>query len=295
MPKAKKQFDGRGSEADCSCSPLFEKYFEEERAFLKDLLFNSVKINNLNFYEEFFVKNQLFENGYVGYYDTTGKFYKTLPEQVKPQLGRLWKNGQYFDEYNFSLGTHTYSLDRGAFDAWRILLANPSISALMPVLETYAALLADCRVAIKQNINAAKTPSFWVVEDSDTVLSIEQMSQQTFDGKPAVIVKRNVAETLSSMNNGTPFIADKFHQEYRETLNEVLSRLGILTANTSKRERVQSAEVNAGLGQSIDSIYTIIDFWNKQIETYDLPYKMEFNGVSETLYTDENKESEVDL
>ena len=49
MPKAKKQFDGRGSEADCACSPLFAKYFEEERAFLKDLLFNSIKINELNF------------------------------------------------------------------------------------------------------------------------------------------------------------------------------------------------------------------------------------------------------
>ena len=180
---------------------------------------------------------------------------------------------------------HAYAFDRDAFDAWRIFLANPSITALMPVLETYAALLADCRVAIKQNINATKTPSFWVVDDPDTQLSIEQMAQQTFDGKPAVIVKRNVAETLSAMKNETPFIADKVHQEYREILNEVLSRLGILTANTSKRERVQSAEVNAGLGQSIDSIYTIIDFWNKQIESYGLPYTMEFNGVSETLCT----------
>lgn len=295
MPKAKKQFDGRGSEADCACSPLFVKYFEEERAFLKDLLFNSVKINELNFYDEFFVKNQLFENGYVGYYETTDKFYKTLPEETKPQTGRLWKNGQFLDEYNVSLGTHVYSFKRGAFDAWRILIANPSISALMPVIETYASLLADCRVSIKQNINAVKTPSFWVVEDSDTELSIKQIAQQTIEGKPAVIVKKNVTETLSSMKNETPFIADKIHQEYREILNEVLSRLGILTANTSKRERVQSAEVNAGLGQSIDSIYTIIDFWNKQIESYGLPYKMEFNGVSETLYTGEEPESEVDL
>ena len=42
-------------------------------------------------------------------------------------------------------------------------------------------------------------------------------------------------------------------------------------------------------------IYTIIDFWNKQIESYGLPYTMEFNGVSETLYTGEEPESEVEL
>ena len=69
-----------------------------------------------------------------------------------------------------------------------------------------------------------------------------------------------------------------------------------MTANSSKRERVQTMEIEAGVGESIDLIYSIIDYWNKQNETYGLPYEMEFNGTSEAYYAptdDENEEKEV--
>lgn len=291
--KSKKQFNGRGSDGGgYVVSPLFGKYYDEELSYLKDLLYNSIKINGLGYYEEFFVKSQLFSVGYVGLHEGDG-FYITIPEKVIPQFGRLWKNGIFKDEYNKSIGVHEYNYETAFGDTWRILLASPTFKPLFNTLETYAALLADCRVAIKQNLNAVKTPSFWVVDDADFALSVKQATQQTLEGEAAVIVKKTLAGALSSMKNETPFVADKVHEEYRELLNEVLSRVGILTANTSKRERVQSAEVNAGVGQAIDNIYTIIDFWNKQIETYNLPYKMEFNGTIEELYTDEESEQET--
>ena len=84
--------------------------------------------------------------------------------------------------------------------------------------------------------------------------------------------------------NETPFLADKFNEMKKEYRNEFLSRLGIMTANTMKRERVQTAEVNAGMGEAVDLIYTVIDFWNKQAESYGLEkYKMTYNGVSEAI------------
>ena len=79
--------------------------------------------------------------------------------------------------------------------------------------------------------------------------------------------------------------------------NEFLTRIGILTANSSKRERVQTMEIEAGVGESIDLIYSIIDYWNKQNETYGLPYEMEFNGTSEAYYApndDENEEKIIE-
>ena len=81
-------------------------------------------------------------------------------------------------------------------------------------------------------------------------------------------------------------------KEYR---NEFLSRLGIMTANTMKRERVQTAEVNAGMGEAVDLIYTVIDFWNKQAESYGLEkYKMTYNGVSEEYYEPEDVPNDID-
>ena len=283
--KQQKQFDNKGSDGVNSVSPLYAKYFDEEFSFLKELLMNSVKIENLGFYDEYFVKTQLFGTGYVGYQQSANRFLRTLPEKVIPQKGRLWKNGQFYNENNVSLGVHPYAYNNEAGDKWRILLANPSYLPLFDVLETYASLLADCRVTIKQNINACKTPSFWVTDDADFAYSVKQAIQSTLDGDPAVVTKKEISTALSTMKNETPYIADKIHQEYREILNEVMNRVGILTANTSKRERVQSTEVMAGVGQSIDSVYTIIDFWNKQVESYGLPFKMEFNGSLEELYT----------
>lgn len=287
MPKVKKQFDGKNEpHGEYEKPPLWGLIYNQELDFLKDLLFNSVKIENLSFTDEFFVKTQLFETGYVGYSDTADKFLRTLPEKTTPQTGRLWTNGQFYTPFNRSLGVHAYAYYKEESDAWRILLARPSKTTLLAVLETYASLLADCRIAIKQNINAVKSPAYWVTNDEDLALSIKTAIQDTLDGDSAVVVKKNISAALSGMRNETPYVADKIHQEYREILNEVLTRVGIMTANTSKRERVQSAEVNATLGQSIDSIYTIIDFWNKQIDSYGLPYQMSLNGSIEELYED---------
>ena len=118
--------------------------------------------------------------------------------------------------------------------------------------------------------------------------------QSTESGETSVIIEKKLATSLSTMKNETPFVADKIQEQKKIIRNEFLTRIGILTANSSKRERVQTAEIEAGIGETVDLIYTVIDFWNKQIEQYRLPYKMEFNGTTEAYYapTDET-ETEV--
>ena len=62
--------------------------------------------------------------------------------------------------------------------------------------------------------------------------------------------------------------------------------MGILTANTDKRERVQSAEVNAKLGEASDYIYLLIDNFNRQATSYGLPFRAVYNGSMEEIYED---------
>ena len=95
------------------------------------------------------------------------------------------------------------------------------------------------------------------------------------------------------MKNETPFVADKIQEQKKIIRNEFLTRIGILTANSSKRERVQTAEIEAGIGETVDLIYTVIDYWNKQNEQYGLPYTMEFNGTTEAYYAPKYDETEV--
>ena len=66
--------------------------------------------------------------------------------------------------------------------------------------------------------------------------------------------------------------------------------IGVLTANTDKKERVQSAEVNANLGQASDYIYLLIDTFNKQCDTYGLDFQMVYNGSMEEIYLNNDEE-----
>ena len=245
---------------------------------------NSVKINGLSFAEENFAKTQLFSTGSVGYYGLINKFLKTLPETAILQDGRFWKQGQFFDANNVAIGRHEYDFETQNLESWRIFIATPSKSVLFDEAMKAACDLADCDVGIMQNIRAVRTPAFWVSENSDFILSVKSAVQDTECGKTNVIIQKPLSAMLSTMKNETPFVADKIQEQKKIIRNEFLTRIGILTANSSKRERVQTAEIEAGIGETVDLIYTVIDFWNKQNEQYGLPYTMEFNGTTEAYY-----------
>ena len=258
---------------------------------------NSVKIKNLSFAEENFVKTQLFGTGYVGFYDLMNKFYLCIPTAARVQAGRFWKRAQFKDDENVSLGTHWLSYDKtSGGDDWRIYIATPSLNVLFREAEQAALDLAKCDVGIMQNIVATGTPAFWTTDDDNFILSVKSAIQSTRAGEPDIIVKKPMGITVGEITNKTPFVADKIQEQKKIIRNEFLTRIGILTANSSKRERVQTMEIEAGVGESIDLIYSIIDYWNKQNETYGLPYEMEFNGTSEAYYAptdDEIEEKEV--
>jgi hypothetical protein len=76
-------------------------------------------------------------------------------------------------------------------------------------------------------------------------------------------------------------------EQYRTIIRDrLLNKLGIMSANINKRERVQVGEVNATVGQCVDYIYLWIDTFNAQMKDYGLPYRMELNGALEELYTE---------
>lgn len=294
MPKnvQKKQFDGTDA-SGCNMPLAFlncrDKYYKE----FCDLIMNSVKINGLSFAEENFAKTQLFSTGVVGYYGLIDKFLKTLPETSILQPGRFWKQGQFFDADNVAIGRHEYDFETKGTGAWRIFVATPARSVLFDEAMKAACDLADCDVGIMQNIRAVRTPAFWLTDNADFVLSVESAVQATESGETHVIIKKPLSSMLNTMKNETPFVADKIQEQKKIIRNEFLTRIGILTANSSKRERVQTAEIEAGIGETVDLIYTVIDYWNKQIDQYGLPYTMEFNGTTEAYYAPTGDETEV--
>ena len=265
---------------------VFSRYSE----FL-NLLLNAVKIidkgsgETLPFVVETFVKRALFENGAAGYDKITKQWYyvygEGLDDYGKPTtLVLVTANGKAFMRPAY------YDKDEdGAYEVLGLPIPNLTIGA---IIQETTDFMLNCDVAMRQNLEACKTPYIVVCRDDNLRLSFDTALQQKQLGQAAIVVSEELGDGLKAINVNTPYLVDKFAQARDAERDTLLNKLGILTSNVQKKERVQSAEVNATLGQATDYIYLLIDTFNKQCETYALPFEMQFNGSMEEIYLNDD-------
>ena len=252
-----------------------------------NLLMNAVKIidkgsgNPLPYVEETFAKRALFENGSVGYDKITSQFYYVyglgLDDYGRPtSLVLVTANGK-----SISRRAYYDNDEDGAYKIDALPIPNLTIGAIIYEATQF---MLNCDVSMRQNLEACKTPYVVVCRNDDLRLSFEQALQQKQEGQAALVVSEELGDGLKAISIATNFLVDKFREERNAERDTLLNKFGILTSNVEKRERVQSAEVNATLGQASDYIYLLIDTFNKQMDTYEIPYEMQFNGSMEEIY-----------
>lgn len=260
----------------------FEEYF--------NLLMNAVKVvsaqgeASINYEEETFLKRGLFENGSMGYDKITKKWYYVygigLNDDGDPtELCFVTANGK-----TFTRPAYYDNKDDGAYKV-DALPINMSMSQMIKATTDF---MINCEMAMTQNLEACKTPYIVVCKNENLRLSFETALQQKQTGQAVVVVSEELGDGLKAVDIGVTYLVDKFAEARDTERDTLLTKLGILTANIDKKERVQSAEVNATLGQASDYIYMLIDNFNKQCDSYGLPYKMIFNGSMEEIYLNDN-------
>ena len=260
----------------------FEEYF--------NLLMNAVKVvsaqgeASINYEEETFLKRGLFENGSMGYDKITKKWYYVyglgLNDDGDPtELCFVTANGKTF--------TRPAYYDNKEDGAYKVdaLPINMSMSQMIKATTDF---MINCEMAMAQNLEACKTPYIVVCKNENLRLSFETALQQKQTGQAVVVVSEELGDGLKAVDIGVTYLVDRFAEARDTERDTLLTKLGILTANIDKKERVQSAEVNATLGQASDYIYMLIDNFNKQCDSYGLPYKMLFNGSMEEIYLNDN-------
>ena len=267
-----------------------------------NLLMNAVKVvevvseqdedgKPLDYQSETFLKRGLFENGAMGYDKITKQWYyvygQGLNEFGNPtSLIFVTANGK-----TFTRNAYYEDTEEGAYK----VDALPINMSMAQLIKECTDFMTNCDVAMRQNLEACKTPYIVVCKNEDLRLSFAQAIQQKTLGQACIIVSEDLGDGLKAVDIGVDYLVDKF-AEARDTERDVLlTKLGILTANTDKKERVQSAEVNASLGQASDYIYLLIDTFNKQCESYGLPFKMLFNGSMEEIYIDGEEDGNQDV
>ena len=254
----------------------------------KNLLANEVSIvdkgtgSPINFADETFAKNALID-GSVGYDKLSKKFYYVYgegnAEYGNPkEMNLITANGKVF--------RRPASYDNNVDGAY-ILKAYPFGFSLSGLIEKATDFISECDTAIGQNLEACKTPYIVVCKNADLRKSFDTAIEKKSLGQAVIVVSEDIGDGLKAVNISTNYLVDKFVEARDHEENKLLNKLGILTANTAKKERVQSAEVNSTLNVSSDYIYLFIDTFNKQCDTYDLPFKMVFNGSMEELYEDD--------
>lgn len=266
----------------CAVYSRFEEFM--------NLLLNAVKItkkngDSINYVEERFVKRGLFELGNMGYDKITKKWFYVYGEGVN-DLGNPYT-------LIFITANGRKAFDRIASyddqeDGAYIINALPSYLSMAELIRYTTDFMSNCDLAMKQNLEACKTPYIVICKNEDLRYSLEHAMQEKKDGQAVIVVSDELGDSLKSVSIDVAFMVDKFAEARDTERDHLLTKLGIMTGNIDKKERVQSAEVNVTLGQATDYIYMLIDTFNKQCETYGLDFMMSYNGSMEEIYIDDN-------
>ena len=235
----------------------------------------------------------LLNDNEAGYEPITGKWYAIS--------GASSKLDDYGEPTRFSLSTANgrrftrpaawHAGEEGAFRFLGLPFAGLSFRR---IIEDSCAWLRLCDDVARQNMEAVKTPYIVTCKNPDTRLSIMQAIEQKQAGQAVLIVSDDLGDAVKGLSIEVPYLADKAEDFKHDKRAELLTKLGVLTANTAKKERVQSAEVNSRLGEAEDYIYLLIDNFNRQAEDYGLPFKMSSNTAMEELYLDDEESEDVD-
>lgn len=160
-----------------------------------------------------------------------------------------------------------------------VLRANDLEKPLRPFIFQQSKLISEYDSAILQNLDAIRTQTIIEYQEDGQALTALNMAESRRIGA-SVFVKntqsmRGIA--LSASSTGAQFLVDKLQIARQNVIDETFGRLGIASANTSKREQMQATEVCAGNGANIDSLFVLIDTFNHDSEIGGLDIRLKAN------------------
>jgi len=242
-----------------------------------DVLFNMI-CNNINIINkpedvpERWIKKLLFENGQIGVYNgmyceicgNSGYYVYGEPTEL---LLRAPNN------------LTTYMVERKSVK-W--LGANQLRTGITEYLDIQTNKMAELQISLWQNIVASRSADIIALKNNNNLLSLKQAVLQSREiGLPTVYVDKEMIDpdNMAQIKLSVAFEGDRINQLLQEIYNETLSHYGILNANSNKRERVQVGELEAQSDYAYDSIYTLIDTFNRDAENEGLDIRLELNGA----------------
>lgn len=186
-----------------------------------------------------FLEQALFENGRACF--------------VKdPELGYMALRVNPSDKLNiYQLPTKVEAWSIGynkqfAFDDIVYIMNNVIQKPTMLSLDLFAYRLYDTERTIDVNLNAQKTPVL-IEGDTKTILTLKNVYMQYSGNTPFIFGNKqfDISNKLNVLKTDAPYIIDKLDTHKHQILNDCLTLLGIDNANTDKKERLITNEVES--------------------------------------------------
>ena len=145
-----------------------------------------------------------------------------------------------------------------------------------PTIYLYATRLYETERTIDVNLSAQKTPIL-LEGNSKAMLTLKQIYQKFTGNMPVIFGRKdfNVNDKVNAIKTDAPYLVDKLEVHKHNLWNECLTFLGINNANTDKKERLITDEVEA----NDDLIKFYLNcFYKPRKEACDEINKKFFNG-----------------
>lgn len=158
-------------------------------------------------------------------------------------------------------------------------------------IESIAQQIALCDRAILVNLIGSMLTRLYPIERADDADELQVALSAAMAGLPAT-VKREVFDAFSAADVSIPFIGDRLEALRTQLQSRMVKRFGGVAPAQYKAERVQTAEVNANVGEGIDSIYMIITQANRDAEHGGIAERFRYIGFG-AQYDPDIEEDEV--
>ena len=187
-----------------------------------------------------FLERVLFEYGKAVYH---------VDPVLGPMISKVTDAGglNYYDEpiRLHAYGTGGYSRFLKP-DECVVIRNNPMMEPTLTTIQLFATRLYEVERSIDVNVKQQKFPVVLSVTPQQE-LSLRNLYKQYAGNEPVIVADRllEAEKALRSINTGAPFVSDKLTTLKHDIWNECMSFLGINNANTDKRERLITDEVQA--------------------------------------------------
>lgn len=150
-----------------------------------------------------------------------------------------------------------------------LMQLQPDFRGVLDLVNHYAAKLANASAAIDQNLWHTKIATVFFAGSDAEQQSVKKAFDRMTDGSPMVVVHKNLRDADGNLKYETfnrdvkqSYVISDLLADMRKIEAEFDTRIGVPNANTDKRERLITDEVNANNVET----HILCDMWMDSIQ-----------------------------